>query len=279
MLLKTWYKVFLFLIICPAVCNAQTVKAYLESDGLPDRYVIGGVQDCNGLIWFATKGGLSRFDGYKFENFTTNTLPTLSSNTINSIAANEQYIFVCSENGVDRLRLADYKIETLRIDERNGSGYKVETYGKEVFVLTSSGKILRLDGDSLVSFVAEEDEVLFKEASELLVSKDLLLVQTKHSGVYLLNRSGKILGCISYDDQEIYEEIFMRDSILYASGGGTLKSANISDSLFNSTSTEEDEVHNFFIDYKGDEWLVSRERKELKLKVHGRYRVVSFSTG
>lgn len=50
--------------------NAEPVyRRYTVDDGLPSSMVYHVLQDSKGYIWFATANGVSRFDGYKFENF------------------------------------------------------------------------------------------------------------------------------------------------------------------------------------------------------------------
>ncbi|HCT30006.1 MAG TPA: hypothetical protein DIW31_04600 [Bacteroidales bacterium] len=44
-------------------------RRYTINDGLPSSMVYHAFQDSKGYIWFATSNGVSRFDGYKFENF------------------------------------------------------------------------------------------------------------------------------------------------------------------------------------------------------------------
>lgn len=65
---------FLGLFACSA--NSEildtTVKRYSLSDGLSQSVVYDVVQDDNGYIWFATGGGLNRFDGYEFKVFRKN---------------------------------------------------------------------------------------------------------------------------------------------------------------------------------------------------------------
>ena len=56
---------------------------YEVEDGLPSSEVHHVIQDSKGYMWFATDMGVSRFDGYKFQNFTfTEGLP---DNTIFNI--------------------------------------------------------------------------------------------------------------------------------------------------------------------------------------------------
>jgi ligand-binding sensor domain-containing protein len=47
------------------------IRSYTTADGLARDHVTRIVQDSKGFLWFCTRGGLSRFDGYKFINFGT----------------------------------------------------------------------------------------------------------------------------------------------------------------------------------------------------------------
>ena len=45
------------------------VRAYTTADGLAGNTVERIVRDSRGFLWFCTRNGLSRFDGYEFRNF------------------------------------------------------------------------------------------------------------------------------------------------------------------------------------------------------------------
>lgn len=65
----------LFLIFSiSTVCNAQEFiyEAYGVDQGLPSSQIYDAYQTKDGHIWFATDKGLSRYNGYEFENFDTN---------------------------------------------------------------------------------------------------------------------------------------------------------------------------------------------------------------
>ena len=47
------------------------IKSYTTADGLAREQVNRINQDSRGFFWFCTREGLSRFDGYKFTNYTT----------------------------------------------------------------------------------------------------------------------------------------------------------------------------------------------------------------
>ncbi len=46
-------------------------KHFSVEDGLPSSEVYDAIQDNDGFMWFATDRGVTRFDGYEFETFTT----------------------------------------------------------------------------------------------------------------------------------------------------------------------------------------------------------------
>lgn len=64
--------VLLVLVLSTAIwAEHLPVKTYTAADGLQRDYVYKIRQDSQGFLWFCTPGGLSRFDGYAFTNFST----------------------------------------------------------------------------------------------------------------------------------------------------------------------------------------------------------------
>jgi ligand-binding sensor domain-containing protein len=45
------------------------IKSYTTGDGLPVDYVKRIMRDSHGFLWFCTRDGLSKFDGYQFTNY------------------------------------------------------------------------------------------------------------------------------------------------------------------------------------------------------------------
>jgi ligand-binding sensor domain-containing protein len=72
--------IFLLSVFATLTCFAQqphpAFRQYTTEDGLASSEVYQVKQDSKGYIWFATGNGVSRFNGYEFENFSvTNGLP------------------------------------------------------------------------------------------------------------------------------------------------------------------------------------------------------------
>ena len=63
----------------------QTFTNFTSADGLVDDNVTCGTYQGNGILWFGTQNGISKFDGVNWTNFTTFTDSNLISNTITAI--------------------------------------------------------------------------------------------------------------------------------------------------------------------------------------------------
>ena len=75
-------------------------------EGLPSNTVNSVIRDSRGFIWISTENGVSRYDGYAFENFRSNESDTISirSNlTYFVFEDKQQRLWVGTENGLDLL--------------------------------------------------------------------------------------------------------------------------------------------------------------------------------
>ncbi len=81
---------FFLLIFCVKVASAQfvsTPEIISTTQGLSQGLINDLLQDKDGFIWIATKGGLNRYDGYSFKAFTSGPQDTntLSSNAVSNL--------------------------------------------------------------------------------------------------------------------------------------------------------------------------------------------------
>jgi signal transduction histidine kinase/streptogramin lyase len=72
----------------PLGAQMLNFRQYTGADGLPQAQVMGMYQDRQGYIWFATYGGLSRFDGNRFLTYTTD--DGLSANAVFDIVEDDR---------------------------------------------------------------------------------------------------------------------------------------------------------------------------------------------
>ncbi|MBI3194589.1 MAG: hypothetical protein HYZ34_09020, partial [Ignavibacteriae bacterium] len=62
------------ILVAGFVCSFATaehlpIKSFTTADGLSSNVILGVATDSRGFIWFCTRDGLSRFDGYQFVNY------------------------------------------------------------------------------------------------------------------------------------------------------------------------------------------------------------------
>ena len=116
--------------------------------GLPNSIIADIAQSKDGSIWFATKQGISRFDGFRFTNYDTAN-SNLSGNEINALLVEENGLWVGTErDGLNYFCFENRKFRNFKTDLSSpdslhnsgitdlsasaGNGVWIATYGSGV---------------------------------------------------------------------------------------------------------------------------------------------------
>ncbi len=109
---------FFFIIIVSAIANINPVRLTFDHfpyvDKLPSNSINRIYHDMEGYMWFGSKDGLSRFDGYQIKVFRSSSINPnrLSSNGIQCIAEdNQNRLWVGTLDGVNILDKRNYTIK------------------------------------------------------------------------------------------------------------------------------------------------------------------------
>ncbi len=182
----------LFLVFTDKVYSGDySFHTYTTEQGLAQPYIYSLLQDSRGYLWIGTGNGLSRFDGIKFESFTTN--DSLADNFINCSISDGNYLWFGFPNG--RISLFNgKKFKTVKIPQPTGSPitHFIKGPGKHIWASTYS--------DGLLEFGNTNEEVIHHGLSENIniitfdfFSEDELIVGT-NAGLFKckIGNAGKI---------------------------------------------------------------------------------------
>lgn len=112
--------IILFVILSVVNVKSQinsnyNIKCFTVDQGLPHNIIHYIMKDNVGFLWIATEGGLSRFDGYTYQNFKSdpNDSNSLSYNAANCIIQQNDSIFWVStfSGGLNRLNILENKFK------------------------------------------------------------------------------------------------------------------------------------------------------------------------
>jgi len=100
--MKYYATIFMMFLVCYLQAQYVNLKKYTIEDGLVNNDILNIYQDSRGFIWLCTRGGLSRYDGSRFTNYTPeNGLTNDMINDIIEIASQE--FMVAQNSGGPRL--------------------------------------------------------------------------------------------------------------------------------------------------------------------------------
>jgi ligand-binding sensor domain-containing protein len=117
--------------------NGQVRKVFKPEDGLAHRAVLGlAVDKKTGDLWIATFGGVSRYAGGHFENF-TNLTSGLLNDVCYGIAVQDQFVWVATTAGISRFNTETG--EWTNWSEKNAPFHEPWTYG--IAVAKDIGKV------------------------------------------------------------------------------------------------------------------------------------------
>tara|TARA_R110002073_G_scaffold297705_1_gene463983 strand:+ start:17572 stop:21492 length:3921 start_codon:yes stop_codon:yes gene_type:complete len=185
-------------------------RHYKVENGLSHNTVLCSLQDSRGFLWFGTKDGLNRFDGYRFKQYRKeiNSAKSLGSNFIECIYEYNKILFVGTDSGLyiydeisDNFELIKTSSDTPILDiESDNEGniwfiagstlykYNIKTKKSEIY----SESLLRVeeitktpDGHIWVAF----QNVLFKYIKETnSFEKNEIKVKTKNNQPIIISK-------------------------------------------------------------------------------------------
>ncbi len=204
--------ILLPLLVClAAICRAEDNRAiarYGESSGMSSSLVGGGIQDRNGLLWFATWNGLNCYDGYDFHWVKINPGDgaSIATNHIRDILLAENGNIIChTDDDIFEFDLDTYTFKSLPPNRKDAL---IDKVGQNWEGLTDTqGNQWTADRSGLYKTHSPHHPATLLKGTEgehprsILVDKDnnLWVGTSRHPGIKVFSPEGTIIEEISLD--------------------------------------------------------------------------------
>jgi signal transduction histidine kinase/ligand-binding sensor domain-containing protein/DNA-binding response OmpR family regulator len=194
--------IFIVSFLGGAFANNVTFKHLTANDGLLSNNINAVLQDSYGFMWFGTKDGLCRYDGYSYLNFfhAPGSNNSLSNNVISCLVEDVgKNIWIGTRNGLNRFRLESFEVERVPLLPDEGSTlFPIQS------LTVSSDNKLWIGTDEMGLFVLDiatnhlTNYTYFTDSSSIenaiysiLEIKDHQFYISTSNGVYLFNDQTK----------------------------------------------------------------------------------------
>ena len=173
----------LLLFFCSVFSQQYNFRLFTAKNGLVNSSVNQIYLDSRGYLWFATQGGLSRFDGKNFKNFTSK--EGLPGNNLTSVCEDKKgNIWIASfGEGISMFNGHDF----IRYGRKEGIGntdiYSIYCDSKNSIWLATAGGICRYDGKYFRNFTTADGLPGNEYFCVLEDAKNQMWFGSKHAGL------------------------------------------------------------------------------------------------
>ncbi|KAB2878346.1 hypothetical protein F9K33_13620 [bacterium] len=131
-------------------------RYYTINEGFPHAQVWDIVQDRSGYLWFATAGGVAKYNGIEFTVYSKD--DGLISNVVRSVFADDDgKIWLCTEDGVSVFDGNTFVNYTSRDGLGPGTVFEMTKDRKGIYWFTTSyGGVSKFDGKKFTSYTKED---------------------------------------------------------------------------------------------------------------------------
>ncbi|QGY46780.1 response regulator [Maribellus comscasis] len=183
----------LWSVAAKAIENRYVFKKLNNEDGLTYNTVHDIAQEQTGIIWFATKQGLNKYDSYNIRRYYKEDDLGIPSNFFTSvIVTKNNRLFAGTDRGVIEYNRRFDKFESLLFEERSLPGVTTLFETKEGAILIGTHRGIYAyhpKQNAVIKFISLQNEPITSIAES---AENTFYVAT-NSGVYVLNSDGVLL--------------------------------------------------------------------------------------
>lgn len=255
----------LLLLLTPMMTSLATaqnfpVRKYATDQGLSNADVNAMVQDHKGYLWFATYGGLSRFDGSHFLNF--GSANGLENEVVKGVVEDShQHLWAVYEGGVAGFENGAF--HSVPVESLENVWGAVADPKEGFWVLTEAG-VVHVQGtpgnSGAQGTLHPVDRMLKKMFGVLSVTPDGAVYVASENGIYRITGVGAVAELIYPSEAVQTAQYSPEEQSLYFVEGNTLKRLQDGKVSELATSPLPDDVDHLITGHQGRIWVASETR-------------------
>lgn len=186
------------------------------SDGLSQGYVHDILQDDDGFMWFATKDGLNRYDGYSFKVYTHDNYDpnSISNNTVRHLFEDSKgRIWASTDNGLNIYDKSRDHFRKIMHDPKNENSLSDDKISMPIIEL-NDGRFLVIPEEQSFNIITLPDDFLNNNAAPDIVRLSTPVLQNV---MHLYKDSGGKVWLIA--DDKLYEFMPADGSLIFRRNG------------------------------------------------------------
>jgi ligand-binding sensor domain-containing protein/two-component sensor histidine kinase len=268
-------KSFLLFIFIYSFCKltltfgqSYSFKSYSIAEGLSQTQVKAITEDKDGYLWLGTLGGLSRFNGQNFQNFSTE--DGLLNNRITALFSHEDKLWIGHLGGISLYQNGRFKSWSLEAKNKNISISKILFYKNKLIVSSNGNGLYLFENNTLKNIdLGSEDANRIRDLEVyngklFLATRDGLILSENLQVFKKLNSSLNLTGISKYEQQ-----------IIVTTTDGDFYEYKEQQKEFDLKIKLEEElyIYSTFIDRKGGIWsttnsgLIYKEKKKKIIQI------------
>jgi ligand-binding sensor domain-containing protein/two-component sensor histidine kinase len=269
--------VLIFIVLCCTLLvkaqNYSFVK-YSNNEGLPQSQVTAIHQDSSGYLWIGTLGGLSRFNGSIFKNYTPE--HGLYNNRVSSINGINDKLYIGHEGGISILHNDSLTSLSLPTENNIVQVKKIIVFNNRILIITNGLGLFEIDGKRIkpVKYL-DTNQVpignLLKVRDAKVVLDELYLATQK--GIYTLNQSNQIKTVTTLKNNSYSGITYYKNKIYTCSYNGNIIEINPISKEYKLLHTSSNLRYRQLFIFNDQIWLNAKNGVE-KLDISGKQLMV-----